>query len=684
MKYRADIDGLRALAVLGVVLFHAGVAGLSGGFVGVDIFFVISGYLITGLLLNEARTTGSLNIGDFFARRIRRLMPALMLVLISTLLLGWVFLFPEDWARLGKSAKAVSLFSVNHYFMHYSGGYFDPSTDLMPLLHMWSLAVEEQYYLAWPLLFLLALRLTRRWEIGFSISAEGLLVFVLVLSFWGSCYWVRVDQPHAFYLMPLRAWEFAVGGLLHWAMPKLRSWNYHKLLALVFSTIGLALLLGSCVLLNEQMRFPAEGAIWPVVGSALFIMGGGIATNPISARFSNRILVGIGRISYSWYLWHWPLLAISRSYYLGQRLLVRDMLMVLLAFVLAILTYRYVEQPIRLRRPALFSSRRGSLLAGVLLSFSVLTLASGLVELGKKATPPKMSSDQVGLPYEQLPSCKEYDDGRLSPVSECVLGAAKTKLPELAIWGDSHAGHYQPMLAALAHAEAVSVVVRKHGGCPPLVGIVPFEKGHYLNSCRLFADAIMEEFLKKDFPQKGIILSARWGLHLARPPSDPGAFNATALLRLADRRSDPDSLAVGRAPLDLPGTLAALRSGLFATLDILYRRNVRVLIVADNPELPFDVPQCLRRRSAEECVVSRAWVDQRRAPILSIFNEAVTRYPNVRVWDAIDQFCDKEICHTTRNGKALYSDDDHISRYTAIFLQDSFKPQLYWLLGRPD
>lgn len=680
MSYRDDIDGLRALAVLGVILFHAGVSVISGGFVGVDIFFVISGYLITGLLLNEARMTGRVQLAAFFTRRVRRLLPAMVLVVGTTLLLGWVFLFPEELPRLGKSATAVSLISANVHFMHYSGGYFDPSTDLMPLLHMWSLAVEEQYYLAWPLLFLLALRLTRGWKAGFSVSAEGLLVVVLVGSFLAACYWVRLDQPSAFYLMPLRAWEFAAGGLLHWLIPKLQTLRAQKTLALILAAAGVSLMLGSFVLMDDQMRFPAEQALWPVGGAALFILGGSLAPNPVSGLFATRPLVNIGKVSYSWYLWHWPLLAICRSYYLGERLLARDTMMVALALVLAVLTYRHVEQPIRLRHPGWLATNRGSLVVGGLLSLFVIASASTLVEIGKRSSPPQEQVERGALGLSHIALCKEYDDGHLSPVPSCLIGDNK-KAPELAVWGDSHAGHYLPMLSSLALSESMSIVVRKHGGCPPLTGVVPYKKGDYRENCRLFSKAIQREMPALSGTLKGVILSARWGAYISLPPSDPGGFHAIGLLTQAARAHYGESLSVGQPPLDMRGSLAALRSGLFATLDLLKSRNVRVLIVAPTPEMPFNVPQCLRRRPAEECVISRAKVEQRRAPILSILHEAEARYPNVRVWDSINQFCDKETCQVARSGKSLYFDDDHISPYMALSLQDTFRSRLHWLLG---
>jgi peptidoglycan/LPS O-acetylase OafA/YrhL len=321
MKYRQDIDGLRAIAVLSVVLYHAGVSWFPGGFVGVDIFFVISGYLITRILLEEA-SAGRYSIAKFYARRARRILPVLYFILVVALLLGLLLLLPLEILGLSESVLATTLFSSNILFWKQSG-YFDISAELKPLLHIWSLAVEEQFYVLWPLVLILCYR--RGWGIRWVIAV------LFGLSLTSSCVFLTEKPNAVFYLLPGRAWELLVGA---WLATANGDWLKKQWLKSGLSVMGLGLLAASVLVLNKTLPFPAWNALYPCLGAALLIVAGeGALVNRYLLAW--RPLVFVGLISYSLYLWHWPLLSYVRIMNLGQLPPVQAGIVVVLSFLLA-------------------------------------------------------------------------------------------------------------------------------------------------------------------------------------------------------------------------------------------------------------------------------------------------------------------------------------------------------------
>lgn len=347
MQYRQEIDGLRALAVLPVILYHAGVPGFPGGFAGVDIFFVISGFLITGILLNELQQE-RFSLAHFYERRARRILPALFIVLALTVPLAWWLLLPHELADFGESLIAVALFVSNFLFWQQSD-YFAPTAEFIPLLHTWSLAVEEQFYLFFPLLLWLGWRLGR--------GKLMLIVLAVALLSLGLSEWLwRVSQSANFYLIFSRAWELMLGALAAFYLqqrPQPSGW-----LSEIGAAVGLLLVAGSVVLLHRGLPFPSLYALPPIVGSVLIIV---CATphNWTGRLLAFKPLVWIGLISYSAYLWHQPLLVFSRIYIGSELSVVWIVLNIVLTLVLAGLSWRFVEQPFRQRqrfsRPQIFS-----------------------------------------------------------------------------------------------------------------------------------------------------------------------------------------------------------------------------------------------------------------------------------------------------------------------------------------
>lgn len=688
-RYRPDIDGLRAVAVMAVVAFHVGLPWITGGFVGVDIFFVISGYLITGLLLQEAEQHGHVRLAAFFARRVRRLMPALVAVLLVTFAASLLLMFPQELPRLGKSGMSVALIASNFHFLQYSGGYFDPSTDLMPLLHTWSLAVEEQYYLLWPLLFVVAGFWARKRNSDPIGTARTMLWVVLLASFAFSIAEVSRSKSAAFYLMPFRAWEFALGGLLNFQQARLSRWGKTAGNAL-FAT-GSALVLGSFVLFGEETRFPGLFAAVPTFGTAAIIAAGMVANatwprHTLGARW----MVSIGLLSYSWYLWHWPLLSLNRAYNLGVRSIGSDTFLALLALALAWTTYRAVEAPIRFRRPWLFSSTRGTLWLGGAMSVVVILSAAGVSEYGKRAAAKLADSSGITTAngaVSGLAGCRPGEAKRaLDPVENCTLGAPERR-PVIAAWGDSHIEHWKPALAGVSSETGMGILMRTLNTCPPLMGAVPYKRSEGMYGCGYNNDNVVQELrtLAGDGVLRGVILGARWNEYLALQETDPGAILAWALAdNWRQLELSGGGRSVGTAPYDHDGSATTMAVGLRRTLITLTDAGLRVLIVAPVPELYFNGPQCLYRHSAAACTAPRAKVADRRRAAMAAITTARTDLDGVRVWDPIDEFCDDRLCYAQRDGLVMYSDHNHIAPRKAATLQPILASHISWLGGQAD
>ncbi|MND71196.1 O-acetyltransferase OatA [compost metagenome] len=338
VKYRPEIDGLRAIAVLSVILFHAGFTSFSGGFVGVDIFFVISGFLITTILISDQEKSG-ISIKKFYQRRAKRIMPALFVVILATLPATWLFLPPAELKSYFSSIAATVTFSSNILFW-YESGYWDTATSLKPLIHTWSLAVEEQYYIVFPLLVMAAWRLGRAW---FTV----IVVAIAAASLWFSERYLAIDQMVSFYMLPARAWELLAGSITALYLLRKATPIPSGVVNQVLSLGGLGMILYAIFSYTEKTPFPGINAAWPVVGTALLIATTGPRTL-VGLILSSRPFVMIGLISYSAYLWHQPILAILKLRGFGDLTTYDSILAIAITALLSIISYRYVEQPVRL------------------------------------------------------------------------------------------------------------------------------------------------------------------------------------------------------------------------------------------------------------------------------------------------------------------------------------------------
>ncbi|MDH4318790.1 MAG: acyltransferase, partial [Desulfobulbaceae bacterium] len=427
-EYRPDIDGLRAIAVLSVVLFHAGVGVVSGGYVGVDVFFVISGYLITTIISREI-ADNQFSIITFYERRFRRILPAAFAVTVTFLIAGFYFLDYVSFKEYAGSLIANNFFLSNFFFYQHAG-YFEGPSELKPLLHTWSLAVEEQYYLFFPVLMLfIAKRMKGR--------CLQMLAVLTLCSLAAAEVGMSLDKSAVFYMLPTRAWELLAGSILAVAsLPGVKSVRLLNAIA----GLGFGMMAASIVGYDEQTEFPGISALVPVLGAVLVIYAGGMGKTVITRLLSARWLVFVGLISYSLYLWHWPVMAFSRYYFPeGPDAFVRaEMLGVI--FILAVVTWRFVETPFRGKkllggkRPLFIASFSGS---------AVLVLLCGLVVLGNgfpQRGNIKQSQDVLaGDPeWSRWKDCESRVRELEENESACSIGSNNVE-DSFMLWGDSHA-----------------------------------------------------------------------------------------------------------------------------------------------------------------------------------------------------------------------------------------------------
>jgi peptidoglycan/LPS O-acetylase OafA/YrhL len=499
MQYRREIDGLRALAVVPVILFHAGFSAFSGGFVGVDVFFVISGYLITSIIISE-QLQGSFTLAGFYERRARRILPALFLVLACTLPFAWLWLLPAEMKSFSESLIAVSVFASNIFFWRTSG-YFDSDAELQPLLHTWSLAVEEQYYVFFPLLLILLVRVPRRW-------LASLLAVAALVSLAMAQLAVAVRPTATFYLLPTRGWELMIGALvalylLNRPHPPQQRWLDETLAA-----SGLLLISVGIFAFDRQTPFPSAYTLVPTVGAALIIVFALPATW-VGKLLGSRGFVGIGLVSYSAYLWHQPLLALARQEALEEppRWLLASLAGA--SLILAFLSWRYVERPFRTRGRF---SRREIFALG--LAGSALVAAIGLAGMRTGGFEGRFSPEQsafleyfedgspgwqylmrTGMLQKYRTDCSFYDlpRNRVGHATRKPLETISTSCYQrnpafshaVFIWGDSHAQQlYAGLLQALPDQWQILQVASP--ACVPRVGGKP-STDDYCDTSNAFA-----------------------------------------------------------------------------------------------------------------------------------------------------------------------------------------------------
>jgi peptidoglycan/LPS O-acetylase OafA/YrhL len=620
MPYRADIDGLRALAVWAVVLFHFDVAWCPGGFVGVDIFFVISGYLITRLILAQI-AAGRFSILTFYHWRILRLLPALTLVVLAVLLLGWVLLLPGDLQQLGLGTGYVAVFLSNVHFWTQTG-YFAPAAEQSILLHTWSLAVEEQFYIAWPLLLLVFTRLSGR---GLACLIAALLLASLALDEWLVR---RGDYAAAFYLSPSRAWELMLGALLACgALPPVRR----PVANTVLSYLGMMLILGTLLLFHRGMPFPGLNALAACLGTALVIHAGVDDRPTVNGLLGTRPLVFIGLVSYPFYLWHWPLAACFKYTLMRAPDAMESALLIALALTLAVLSWKFVEQPVRYRYRAR-GYRRGVILGGTLATLTTLALGGAVYALDGF---PSRLGDAFPEParYAMLDPaarhCLTYPDDAW-PGEACLFGAEGAAGPLSAVlWGDSHAAHYLPAVAPAVTGRGWTLRQMTRAACAPYAVSAPRTLGDA--RCLAFNRRVLESVLA-DARVELVILAAMWSSH-----AGDLEFVAQTVAQL---------VAAGK----------------------------RVLLMGQVPQAGFPPLRCFalqqwRPWMNAACTIPRdgaiAALQQQQHLYLS---KVAGRHAGVVFFNPFERLCDARSCRTADGHAPFYFDEHHLNPHGAQYL----------------
>lgn len=638
---------MRAVAVLPVILFHAGFRFMSGGFVGVDVFFVISGFLITGILAREIAEQ-RYSIIRFYQRRARRIFPALTLVTLATLGTGYFLLTPKEYVELAKSAAAVSIFSSNFYFWK-SISYFDFAGAVKPLLHTWSLAVEEQYYLFFPLLLRLLHLRNRTLTIALWVITISSLALAAALVPW--------KPSAAFYLLPSRAWELMIGGLLavgSFPVPRTRS------AASTISALGLLLIAVPMVWYSPQTPFPGLAAIPPVIGTALVIAAAGQGLVP--KMLSHPVPVAVGKASYSIYLWHFPIFAFASYLVAGTLSTTTAVVLSLASIALGFVSLQLIERPFRV------PTRVGAKMAGIAAFGMIAVGAAAAVIILLGGVPARLAPKTAALVSVQddeqrhHSECMTVDQKIVSPAHACLLGAPGVA-PTALLWGDSHAMVTATALEQAAVRRHASFLFAADADCPPGIG---FRIDRRVNpgltnqlSYR-YCDAYNQQMLEFALKSPGVetvIFSARWTNWRIGAPANPA--EPPADVRLIDAKGAARSIGENAPKWE---------RGFLALVDRLTASGKKVVIVGPLPEPTFNVPHQLYvqrfglARRATPISVSDYRI--RHAKILAFFR-GMTHKKGVRfIWPE-QVLCSNGVCPIVDRGIPLYFDQDHLSVYGA-------------------
>ncbi len=638
-RYRADIDGLRAVAVICVVLFHANVPGFAGGYVGVDVFFVISGYLITQLLAKSAGAAPRAWLKQFYLRRSRRILPALLLTLAVAAVAASLWVLPWDLVAFGKflAASSVLLGNIAGWT---TGNYFNV-TGSVPLTHLWSIAVEEQFYLLYPLALLLLTRYAPRHLLP-AIASLTVASFTL-------CVWAAGHKPVAnFFLPPMRAWELLLGAAVALGenprgLPRIAR-EALSILA------GVALALAVC-LYDSQLPYPGLATLAPCLATAILITTGR-GPSLLGKLLSTSPLVFTGRVSYSWYLWHLPILVLVPYYSLenpGPGTLTG---LLALSYLAAVLSWRFVEQPIR-HGPVLRSDRRFVTAAAAI---SVALFAVGIGLWASDGLPQRFARADVPHHWvRSLGECERLPLGRVVSGDLCGYGPPAEHAPRALVWGDSHAIALVPAYEQLAAVYGMHVYFAVMPSCRPLLGIQNLNLyASTRQHCRDFNLAVVRAVERLD--PSLVILNARW----------------TNLNEDLNEELVPDP-GIERSP-----GISTFRLGLQQTLQGIDARRRSVCLVLDVPAYRYDIPHALVRArmlgsSADFLQVSRdAVLRQLRSPESDL--RGLARDESLTVVDPKDVLCRSGICAFRSNGQVLYGDSHHLDTAGALLVESTLEP----------
>lgn len=658
-KYRPDVDGLRAVAVLAVVAFHAFPSWIRGGFIGVDVFFVISGYLISTIIF-ENLDKGTFSFTEFYARRIKRIFPALLLVLIACFVFGWFALLADEYKQLGKHIAAGAGF-VSNFILWSEAGYFDNSAETKPLLHLWSLGIEEQFYIVWPLFLWFA------WKRKFNLLTVTVIfaVATFILNLKG----VKQDMDATFYSPQTRFWELLSGSLLSWftlykkdafgnIKSKLDVWLSRffysekqegdgRILVNVLSFVGLFILLYGFWRINKELSFPGKWALVPVLGAVLIITAGSKAWVNRTI-LSNKLTVWFGLISFPLYLWHWPLLSFARI--IEGEVPSRNIRIaaVVLSIALAWLTYKLVERPLRF-------GNYSRVKVTVLVVLMAIVGFVGYNTYSRNGLSFRSISKVNSLHTEQLRYTSSYSKDCITDHPYATRGCyeSEKKYPAtIALIGDSH-------MLALKHgfkklfdngSLGFNLIAIGKSSCSPF--LYTENTTNSTESCIDIITPAIKEMITRD-DVKWIILVARYSVK----------FDGKVFGKIEKNINKTYSYSNNNVKSNISKDVFEL--GLRSTIDEITKSGKKVIFVHQLPELGFDIRKCLKRFAStlsDNCSLNLNVVKERLAPYKDSVNRIIGDNPNVIQYDPLRLVCNNNACKPfNRDGFLFYRDDNHMS-----------------------
>lgn len=618
-SFRPDIQGLRAIAIVAVVAFHCGVPGFGSGFVGVDMFFVLSGFLITGLLLREASERGRIDLLRFYARRMRRLLPASALMILCVAALSSVVLSAGELVLFARAARAATLYLANLFFALNSMDYFGTSVRDNPLVHMWSLAVEEQFYAVWPIIIVLCLQILRS-KRALRITLLGVSAGSLVLGIWQSYH----APVFAFYGLPGRVWEFGLGAVLQF-IPQNKIPRTNTL-----SWIGCGAVLIS-IAVGRPFHYPGWAALIPTIGTALLLLRGPDEHSALRDLLGSRPFEWVGNLSYSWYLWHWPVLVLAADVMpnisLGGRVFAATF-----ALGIAWLTFHSVENPIRINA-RFAASPRVIIAASIVLMVgcvgaATLTQRYG-IRLERDPKLARIASSALDIATMDRDRCVSQDAD--TAVKTCEYGDLSAK-KRVVLAGDSHAIQWMDAMQALAQNEHWHLSTYLKSGCPIVDIPVRVRSLDNARACLAWRSAAVQKIV-------------------AERPSLVVIGTATMYMYPEDSQLQPVSV-------------EEWRKGFTSTVSYLRTGGAAIALLRDTPTPPFDVPTCLGRAARADWLTTDCGFDSVPALHDAAFSaeaSAVKQIKGASIIDMSQSFCDGNHCWPQRDGVITYRDDDHMT-----------------------
>ncbi|MBA2709845.1 MAG: acyltransferase [Tatlockia sp.] len=638
LEYRPDIDGLRAIAVLLVVAFHAFPQFIKGGFIGVDIFFVISGFLISKIIISGLIENDSFSISKFYSRRINRIFPALILMLIACFIFGWFALMPDEYKQLNKHILGGASFIAN-LLLWKESGYFDNAALTKPLLHLWSLGIEEQFYIVWPLIIWFTWK--KRFNLAFTIVMIATVSFLLNISI------VKYDATAAFYSPLTRFWELLTGSFLAFlSLQRGRAGNElivspsSKILANSQAVVGILLIFIAVFSIKQGSHFPGWGALLPTIGALLIILAGSKAwINRVV--LSNRLFVWFGLISFPLYLWHWPLLSYARIITGDMPSRTIRLIAVFIAIILAWMTFQFIEKPLRSGKNKRFS-------AIFLLVLMIIVSIISFIAYKKEGLPERAGMAQLEKIYAQFDwkystnsrCSRKYPISELDNFSWMFCMANKEEKPTLLLLGNSYANHLYPGIIKNKYFKYESIL--SIGTCEPKwYDKATLTKAELNTSpCSGMRPLIQQRFIndiiKKSGSIKYAILS---GLELD---------NSEQYIASIKKR-----------------------------IDFLERNKIRVIVFKPHLRLNYDIRGCISRpfkKSAFSCELSLLEYQNLLKNFEPLLHSLTKTNPNVVFFDPNQLFCNSQKCSMIRNGLPLLRDEyNHLSEYGSVELANIFE-----------